>query len=291
MKFTISPSRRIVLLLLTFVFGMLVTGVLTGLITSIGGEERRLAMMRIGAVIQDMIMLVLPALLTAVLVTRRPARLLAVDRLPALVPSLAAIAVMLVASPAMSAIIEWNAGLHLPASMASLEEALRAMEEKAGAAVDFMAGPHTTANLLMSVLIIGVLAGFSEELFFRGALQRIISFSPVGRTGAIWVSAVIFSAIHMQFFGFVPRLLLGLYFGYLLAWSGSVWLPVAAHMANNALYVILRYYTGTGEPELVPEGSTTAVAIGSAVLTCLGLIMLKRMFARTSPTDTSTDTQ
>lgn len=56
--------------------------------------------------------------------------------------------------------------------------------------------------------------------------------------GAIWLAAVIFSAVHMQFFGFVPRLILGAYFGYLLLWSRSLWLPVAAHALNNALAVV-----------------------------------------------------
>lgn len=121
MKFILPGPRRILLLALTFIFGMLVTGVISGLLMSLGDESRRLAMLRIGAVVQDLLMLVVPAVVTAVLVTRRPASLLAVDRAPGWLPSLGAIAVMIVASPAMSMIIEWNAGLHLPQSMAALE--------------------------------------------------------------------------------------------------------------------------------------------------------------------------
>lgn len=278
MKFILPGPRRILLLALTFIFGMLVTGVISGLLMSLGDESRRLAMLRIGAVVQDLLMLVVPAVVTAVLVTRRPASLLAVDRAPGWLPSLGAIAVMIVASPAMSMIIEWNAGLHLPQSMAALEQSLRAMETSAGGAVETMLGPHTPANLLMSLLIIGVLAGFSEELFFRGALQRLISAGNGMRPAvAIWIAAVIFSAVHMQFFGFVPRLLLGAYFGYLLAWSGSVWLPVIAHTANNSLYVILHYITGSGEPDLGPVGSSWIAAVVSALLTAAGLAALRRI--------------
>ncbi|MDO4319676.1 MAG: CPBP family intramembrane metalloprotease [Bacteroidales bacterium] len=284
MKFVLPPSRRIVLLLLTFVFGMLITGVITGLLMQIAGESRQLAMMRISAVVQDLLMLVVPAVLTAVLVTRQPAGLLAIDRAPRLLPTLLAILVMLAASPAMSKIIEWNAGMHLPHSLAALEQSMRAMEDHAAGAVDAMLGPHTIGNLVISLLIVGILAGFSEELFFRGALQRILSSGSLNGTAAVWVSAIIFSAVHFQFFGFVPRLLLGVYFGYLLLWSRSVWLPMLAHIVNNSLYVVLRYTTGSGEPDLGDAGSSWMLVVASIVITAGGLIWLRNIL-KTEKTD------
>lgn len=283
MKFVLPPSRRIILLALTFIFGMLVTSVISGLLTSIGGESRHVAMMRIAAVVQDMLMLVVPAVLTAVLVTRQPARLLAVDRAPALIPSLLAIAVMLVASPAMSMIIGWNASLHLPESMAALEQSLRTMEENAAGTVETMLGAHTAGNLIMSLLIVGLLAGFSEELFFRGALQRLLSSGKSNGTAAVWIAAIVFSAVHFQFFGFVPRLLLGVYFGYLLLWSRSVWLPMLAHIVNNSLFVILRYVTGSGDPDLGAAGSPWITVAISIALTAGGMILLRRMLTAAKP--------
>lgn len=275
LKFNISPARRIVLLMLLFVAGACITGVIASMLGSLGGA-RHLAMMRISAVVQDVLMLVCPAVVAAVICCRRPAALLAVDRAPGLWPAVIAVAVLIFSSPAMSVIIKWNAGLHLPESMAALEASLRAAEEAAGGAVEYLLGPDTPGNLIVSLLIVGLMAGFSEELFFRGAMLRILRTAPLSPHAAIWITAAIFSLVHFQIFGFVPRLLLGAYFGYLLVWSGSVWLPMIVHVANNSLFVVLRYTTGSGEPSLAGAEAWPAVA-ASVALTIAGLWMLNKM--------------
>jgi membrane protease YdiL (CAAX protease family) len=99
-------------------------------------------------------------------------------------------------------------------------------------------------DLVASLFIVALVAGTGEEFFFRGLLQRILitgwtkqpengslASCPKGVIHAvIWIVAFLFSAIHLQFFGFFPRLLLGAWFGYLLWWTGSIWVPVAAHV-------------------------------------------------------------
>jgi len=274
LTYTMPPARRVLLLVLLLVAGLCAAGVLGGLLIAVAPPARLLAMTRIATVLQDLLMLVVPAVATAVLVTRRPARLLAVDTTPGPAVYAAAIGALLAATPVMSAIIEWNASLHLPASMAGAEAALRAMEQRAGAAVEFMLGPNTPGNLAVSLLLVAVLAGLSEELFFRGALQRILSSTRLSPVAALWVAALVFSAVHMQPFGLVPRLLLGAYFGYLLLWTGSVWVPVAVHTTNNALYVLLRYFTGSGESDY-GTGSPVVLAV-SLALTAALLIFLSR---------------
>lgn len=274
LSYTVPPGRRVVLLALLFIAGLCVSGVLAGLLISISSAPRLLAMTRIATIIQDIFMLVVPAVLAAVIVTRRPARLLCLDTTPGAVTYLAAIGAMLLFSPLMSVIVEWNASLHLPASMSGLEATLRQMEAKAGGAVEFMLGPDTAGNLVMSLLIVALMAGFSEELFFRGALQRILAGTRLSPVAALWIAAFIFSAIHMQPFGFVPRLLLGAYFGYLLVWTGSVWVPMAAHVTNNALYVAMRYATGSGEPEL--GGAELPAIVAGTILSALLIYYLYR---------------
>ncbi|HMR19324.1 MAG TPA: CPBP family intramembrane metalloprotease, partial [Sphingobacterium sp.] len=59
---------------------------------------------------------------------------------------------------------------------------------------------------------------------------------------AIWITAVVFSAIHFQFYGFFPRLLLGAFFGYMMAWTQNIWVPVVAHFINNASVTLLAFY-------------------------------------------------
>lgn len=276
LKFLVSPGRRVAMLLLTFVAGAVITGFASGIIMNLGGEGKMVAMMRIATVVQDIFMLILPALVTALIVTRQPVRLLALAPMPTGRMTLLAIVVMLVASPAMSWIIRLNASLHLPESMAEIEAALRAMEDAAEGTVQMMLGAHTPGNLIMNVLIIGVMAGFSEELFFRGALQRLLGTTRMSRNAAVWVAAIVFSAVHFQFFGFVPRMLLGAFFGYLLVWSGSVWLPMLIHTLNNTLFVVLQHFTGSGDPQLGEAGEGTAAVVMSVLLTAAGIWLLYR---------------
>ena len=93
-------------------------------------------------------------------------------------------------------------------------------------------------TLFFNLIVIAVAAGITEEFLFRGALQRIIEKWTYNHHIIIWSAAIIFSTFHMQFFGFLPRMLLGAYFGYLLYWTRNIWIPVFAHFVNNAIAVI-----------------------------------------------------
>ena len=133
----------------------------------------------------------------------------------------------------------------------------------------------------MNILIIGVLAGFGEELFFRGTFMRLMTTGRVNPHVAIWTVAVVFSAMHLQFFGFVPRTLLGAYFGYLLYWSRSLWVPIIIHASNNIIYVVWQWAYSVNGNEQTPidtigtNGNWSAVVI-SALLTVAIIICIQR---------------
>ena len=100
----------------------------------------------------------------------------------------------------------------------------------------------------------------------------------------IWISAILFSAMHMQFYGFVPRLLLGALFGYLLVWSGSIWLPFIGHFINNALAVIAMFLMNNGliNSDIEEYGSTQSsyyAAILSLMLVVFLLWQIKKQNA------------
>ena len=122
--------------------------------------------------------------------------------------------------PMMNAIVAWNEGMKLPEAMSGIEQWLRAHEDAAALATEQMMNITTVGQLVVAIIAVGILTGMGEELIFRGSLQRLMTERGVNIHVAIWVTAVIFSAVHMQFYGFVPRLLLGAYFGYLAVWSG-----------------------------------------------------------------------
>lgn len=281
-RLVVRPTVSLMLLGCLFVFFLMATAfIMQFLISKIPNQAGAL---RIGAVVQDLFIFVIPAIATAMVSTRLPARLLLVDKTPGLNMLLLTLIVMLVSVPAMNMLVEWNDSLQLPESMAAIANEMRAMEEAAQNSVEILMGGTSVGSLIISILIIGIMAGFSEELFFRGALQRLLSFS-LNIHVAIWLSAFIFSAFHLQFFGFFPRFLLGAFFGYLLYWSGSLWLPVAAHVFNNSLVAIVQWLR---HREALPVdvdkiGSQTAdssemlLFAVSLLLTIAGIILIARM--------------
>lgn len=233
------PGTALGLLGCLFLFCLVVAGVLLPFVPRI--VSRPEAAIRISAVIQDVLLFIIPAVGMAMIVTRLPAKLLAVDSRPSIAGILWSMIIMICSIPVMNCIIEWNNGWHLPSSMSNVESFFRQLEEGATATTDILIHGATIPSLIVSILIVGVLAGFSEELFFRGAFQRVLMSTRINPHIAIWFVAFIFSAFHFQFFGFIPRMLLGAFFGYLLWWSGSVWLPIILHIFNNSIVVIAEY--------------------------------------------------
>jgi len=102
----------------------------------------------------------------------------------------------------------------------------------------------TPVIFIFNLIIIAILPGIGEELIFRGILQKHIGLLFKSPVAAIWIAAFIFSAIHLQFEGFLPRMALGAVLGYLYYWTGNLWVPIIAHAFNNGVQVILIYVTG-----------------------------------------------
>ena len=137
--------------------------------------------------------------------------------------------------------IEWNAAFTFPDFMKEFGDWARAQETKAELLTKFFTTFNSTGDFLFGVVVIALLPAIGEELVFRGMLQPEIYRASGNHHAAIWVSAIIFSAFHMQFFGFVPRMLLGALFGYLYVWSGNLLFPMIAHFVNNGFSVLMMY--------------------------------------------------
>jgi membrane protease YdiL (CAAX protease family) len=187
---------------------------------------------------------------------------------------------ILAAVPLVNFLVSWNQDIQFPSFLEGVEKWMRVAEDNAQRVTELMLQGESWSDLLWQLLVVAVMAGFGEELLFRGTLQSIISSK--GRIQlAIWITAFVFSLIHMQFYGFIPRLLLGAWFGYLLLWSGSIWVPVAAHFANNAISVVFHYAEKnnylTSDPELLGVGENTWQLIPSILLlTACGLFFYLR---------------
>ncbi len=231
-KFNIPVGQRFLLFVCITLICCLAGGFVAVLALGAGDTASRV---NIATVVQDLMMFILPAVATAMIITRRPADFLQVSRRPDMISVLLVVVTLMVSVPVMNCIIDWNDNIRLPESMSGLEQWLRASEDSAAEMIGVMMSGKSVMSLVVCVLTMGVLAGFSEEIFFRGGIQRLMTTARVNTHVAVWIAAVIFSAAHMQFYGFVPRMLLGAFFGYLAVWSGSLWLAVIAHAANNIM--------------------------------------------------------
>ncbi len=150
--------------------------------------------------------------------------------------------IMLSAIPVINLIAYLNTQISLPDFMSSFEEWMKQAEESARRLIENMLKAETLSELLFNLLVIAIVPAIGEELLFRGVVQRLFSEWTRSPHAGIWISAIIFSAMHLQFYGFIPRTLLGALFGYMLIWSGRMWIPIIAHFVNNAVAVIVYYF-------------------------------------------------
>ena len=149
--------------------------------------------------------------------------------------------IVLAFTPFDGLVIEWNQNLHLPQTLAPTEQWMRDQETKLSGLTKYLTTFSTTGQFLVAMLVIAVIPAIGEETLFRGVLQRNFSYWTGNVHVGIWLSAIIFSAIHVQFLGFFPRMLLGALFGYLYVWSGNLWIPILAHFVNNGFMVLMIY--------------------------------------------------
>ena len=236
-------SQRLLMFIFVSLIALFVAGLLSTIILLNGQTAVTL---RLATIINDMVMFVIPPILCALLYTSHPKEYLRIDSMPQTPAVLIAVGIMICSIPMMNMIIEWNESLTLPHSLADIETWMRSAEERAGDTVNILMGGKTAGSLIMSILIVGILAGFSEELFFRGGIQRLLVSGGINPHVAIWLTAFIFSAIHLQFFGFFPRLLLGAFFGYLLYWTNNLWIPVICHVLNNSIVATVTWMSARG---------------------------------------------
>jgi membrane protease YdiL (CAAX protease family) len=179
------------------------------------------------------------------------------------------------ALPMISLLAEWNKGMELPQFLASMEEMMREMEESSKVLTERFLNTTSEWMLFVNLLVMALLPAVCEEMMFRGWLQRALGQSVDYHT-AIWVSAIVFSAIHFQFYGFIPRMLIGAALGYLYYYTGSLWVPIVAHFTNNAAAVVTAFLSYNGytsiDFDLIGTGDTWYLSVAS-VAVCVALMV------------------
>lgn len=281
----LSPTKSFGLLLILLLVGLFFTMLAQAGIAAAQVSQKVLLLA--GSACQALLAFIFPAFAVAMISSSREGvQELGLRTLPKGVAFLSVMIIYFASLPAMNQIIEWNANMQFPDFMQGIAEQMQAWEDSAADLTDSLLSDTSVPGLILSILIIGCLTGFAEESFFRGGIQRILIRMKIGPHAAIWIAAIIFSAMHFQFFGFIPRMLLGALFGYMYYWTGSLWVSAFAHALNNSMAVITAWIDNNGYMSCdldsigVATGSFPYMALISLIVTALLLINHKRLFLK-----------
>ena len=166
--------------------------------------------------------------------------------------------ILIAGLPLIDRLLQWNELMKLPVFLKGVEKWMIDSEKNATVITELFLKTNDLKGLMANLFVMAVVPAIGEEFVFRGVLLKLFREWTGKKYIAILLSAAIFSAIHLQFLGFVPRFVLGIYLGYLFASSGSIWTSVFAHFVNNALTVIAAYlfYNGFIKTDYEKFGST-----------------------------------
>lgn len=165
---------------------------------------------------------------------------------PALRIAFFSVVALFAAFPLVQLAYELNTMIPLPGWMTE-------MEANTAEIMQDILRMESVSGYLITLLLVAVLPGIGEELVFRGILQNQLAEWFRNPVVAVWVAAIIFSGFHMQFEGFLPRLVLGALLGYLYLWTRNLWVPIVVHAFNNGLQVSVLYFSGIDLSDMEQE--------------------------------------
>lgn len=278
-----TTGGKILIFLLLLIFCLVFSSIIGVFLSTIGGNGLSdLRGLQITQMCSQIIGFMLPPLLYAVLVKEKPLNYLGFKELP--LWSLLGVVAMLTIIPFNGMVAEWNEGIRLPESMKGIEDMMRNIQDMATSVSMKM---MNEGGLAINILIFGALAAIGEELLFRSVIQKaLIKIFRNPHIGII-ATAIVFSAFHGEFYGFFPRIVLGLLLGYMFYLSGSIWPSIFMHFANNSTIVLLFFMNNRGVIDIDVEkfGTTDNVfLIILSLITTVAIFMICNRFRRNNST-------
>ena len=270
----------IAVMMLSIALGWLIYGVnLTEMQNLIQdtSNPKNLSILKFFQTLQSIGVFIIPPFIVAWFLNDRVSVFLQYNKKPDFKSVLLVIAIIYFSNPLINWLTEINSNLSLPEWMSSVEIWMQNSEDQATKITEAFLSTTSLTTLFSNIAMIGILPALGEELLFRGIIQQLFKKKFGNAHVAIWISAALFSALHMQFFGFLPRLVLGAMFGYMLEWSGTLWLPMIAHFVNNTTAVVAYYLMQKG---LIGSGidKTGTTEDGSFYLVIVSVIFLFAFF-------------
>lgn len=191
---------------------------------------------------QSIAIFVLPPLLAAYLFSNDIKSYLKLKIYPDINSVLILLMIVFFSIPLINYFALLNSQIVLPSSMSGLEASIKAAEQSAKELTEAYLKTDSVWGLLFNLFMVALIPAIGEELLFRGVLLRLFKEWTKNIYLAIFITGFLFSFIHFQFYGFVPRFLLGVFYGFLVYKTGSLWFPVIAHFINNAIGVFVYYF-------------------------------------------------
>ena len=282
-----SPGGKIFYLFLFSFIGLMIGGSLLTLILGAGeiNSETSVWGIHVSTLIQSLFMFILPAWLVVAWSNSSPKQYLALTNSSGLAKAMIFGVLAFVLSYAfISFLNQWNKAIELPQALQPIEQWMRALEDSAVKTTERLLSGKSPLELIANLFFVAVLAAVSEELFFRGALQQFLHEMTKSGHAAVWISSFIFSAIHLQFYGFFPRLLLGALLGYLFLYTRNLWVPILVHFINNAAVIIITYFWGETEWfRCAEEMAVTPAFAGAALVSAVATSVLFFIYTKRSP--------
>ncbi|MBR0123470.1 MAG: CPBP family intramembrane metalloprotease [Bacteroidales bacterium] len=190
------------------------------------------------------------------------------------------IVLFIVAMPLVSWLVNINESVKFPESMQTLENVLKSIQDSATEMTDKFLNVSTIGGILVNIFVMAIVPAVSEEMFFRGCIQKTLTDKMRNKFLAIIISAFIFSAAHFEFYGLLPRFILGIILGYVFYYTGNILMSMLLHFINNSIAVIagyIQFHLNNGvEPETMLTTPSTWMIVSSVVLTVALLIILGR---------------
>jgi membrane protease YdiL (CAAX protease family) len=160
------------------------------------------------------------------------------------------------------------------------------MEGEAAEMIKGILVMNSMGEFLLTLFVVAVLPAVGEELVFRGVVQQQLERVTQNPVLAIWMAAFIFSAFHLQFAGFLPRMLLGAGLGYLFLWTRSLWVPIAAHFFINGMQIAGQYIQKNALAEsTVEEVNWWATALSVLLIAGLSYYLYQHYLTKVKPTE------
>lgn len=241
-------------------------------------DPSSLALLKYFQIINQVGLFLIPSFLFAWLVSSSVFRYLKFNAKPYLFSILTGTAAILFSLPFIGWLAEINQQMNLPASLSGLEDWMKTSEEQVRILTETFLSTTSIGGLAINMLMIAVIPAVGEELLFRGILQRLFSKITGNVHVAVIIAAFLFSALHMQFYGFLPRFVLGLILGYLFAWSGSIWVPIIVHFINNAFAVVAMFLAGQDMIDTDLESLGTTESSSLVIMSVLLVLLLMGTF-------------